>query len=111
MSSLPTAIILKELDCLTMRATVSAQNIANAGTPGYRPVYVAFEGALSRAAAEGPAAVAALQPRLEPEAVGEGGMRLDMEVARASQTAMRYEALIEMLGQRLQDSSVPLAEG
>ena len=92
MSGLSTAIVLKELDCLTTRSAVSAQNIANANTPGYRPLYVSFERALSTAASEGKDAVQALQPTIQREAVGDAGMRLDMEVATASSTAMRYAA-------------------
>ena len=110
MNGLATTVILKELDCLTARAAMSAQNIANAGTPGYRPLHVAFEGALARAARAGPSAVAALQPRVEAEPAGAGGLRLDMEIAQASATAMRYEALVEMLDRRLQNENVLLAE-
>jgi len=105
--SLSTTIILKALDCLSVRAAVSAENIANAGTPGYRPLRVSFEEALVGAASRGKAAVQALQPEIvredDPDAVG--GMRLDLEVATASATAMRYAALIEILGRRMQQDA------
>jgi flagellar basal-body rod protein FlgB len=105
-ANLSTTIILKALDCLSLRAAVSAENIANAGTPGYRPLRVSFEKALIKAAGAGRAAVKALQPQIEQaDASGPAGLRLDLEVATASATAMRYAALVEILNRRMQQDS------
>jgi flagellar basal-body rod protein FlgB len=109
MASLSTSIILKALDCLSTRAAVSAQNIANAGTPGYRPLFVSFENALASAASKGPAAVLAVQARLERQSASGAGLRLDLEVANASATAMRYAALIEVLNHRMQRDALALS--
>lgn len=93
------AIVKKALDGLMMRQTYIAQNIANASTDGYRPVTVSFEDALSAAADRGIHAVDALQPR-GVEAPEGTPVRLDLELAEASQTALRYSGLIEIMGRQ-----------
>ena len=104
MSPLSTTIILKALDCLSTRAEVAAQNIANAGTPGYRPLRVTFENALIDAASHGKAAVQALEAKITRDNSAEAGSgtRIDLELATQSSTAMRYAALIEILNRRMQ---------
>ncbi len=111
MPNLSSTIILKALDCLSERANVSAENIANASTPGYRPLRVTFENALATAAAHGKEAVEALEPKIE-RASGSGsapGLRLDLELATASTTAMRYAALIEILSRKMQRDDLPVS--
>lgn len=104
MESISTALISKALDGLTARYEATAQNIANANSPGYRPIRVTFEDSLRRAAAEGPAAIAGVKPEIElapmPRIASE--MRLDLEIANASQTAMRYGALLSILGRQME---------
>jgi flagellar basal-body rod protein FlgB len=109
MPNLSTAIVMKALDGLYARATVSAENIANANTPGYRPLHVSFEDALARAAVHGREAVDALQPQIQREAASGPGLRLDLELATTSQTGMRYAALIEVLNHRLQRDASALS--
>lgn len=106
-----TAIILKALDGLSARAEAIAENIANAGTPGYRPLRVSFEAALAQAVTEGKAAVDGVEPRLErTSGSGSGtGLRLDMELAAASSTATRYAALIEVLNRQSQRDAVAVS--
>lgn len=99
-----TALMMKALDGLSLRQEAIAQNVANAGTAGYRPVQVSFESALRAAADQGPAAVSAVAPRLEAApfpGVGEA-LRLDLELASASETALRYSALVDLIGRQLQ---------
>jgi flagellar basal-body rod protein FlgB len=93
--------MLKALDGLTERAAVTAQNIANGSTPGYRPLRLKFEEALKAAAAQGPEATQRLAPSIEPLAPG-AELRPDLEVATASTTALRYSALVEVLNRELQ---------
>lgn len=95
-------LIVKALDGLTARAEATAANIANASSPGYRLVRVAFEDALRRAVAQGPAAVAAVRPETQLAATPAYGteMRVDLELATASDTALRYSALLDMLGRQ-----------
>jgi flagellar basal-body rod protein FlgB len=96
------ALIEKALDGLSQRYTFTAQNIANANTPNYRPVRVSFEEGLRQAAAGGERAIDAVRPQtfVDPRPAGDG-VRLDLELATASQTAMRYRALLDLLGQQL----------
>jgi flagellar basal-body rod protein FlgB len=62
MDSSTAVLMIKALDCLQARQVATAENIANANTPGYRPLRVSFEQALSDAAQQGDAAVAAVTP-------------------------------------------------
>ena len=103
--------ILKALDGLSMRATVTAQNIANANTPNYRPLQVTFEQALERAVPQGADAIRAVVPQIA-QAVDEMGgseLRLDLELATASSTAGRYGSLIEVLNRQLQIQALALS--
>lgn len=110
MTALSTTMIMKALDCLSERANVTAQNIANAGTPNYRPSHVTFEAALAAAADQGARAVEAVKPKVEfdPDPMN-SSLRLDMELATASATALRYSALIEILNRRQQADALPLS--
>jgi len=110
MPSLSTQMVMKALDGLTERASVTAQNIANAGTPNYRPMRVTFEDALKAAAGKGAQAVQAVEPKVERDPDPKNAsLRIDMEVATASTTALRYSALIEILNRRTQMDALPLA--
>ena len=61
-----TAILLiKALDCLSARSVVTAENIANANTPNYRPLRLSFEKALADAAGKGDEAVSQVTPQVE----------------------------------------------
>ena len=99
MTSTTVAIIAKALDGLDARQGATAQNIANAGTENYRPIRVRFEDSLRAAAAQGIDAIAGVRVETElapmPRVASE--MRLDLEIATASQTAMRYGALLSVL--------------
>jgi flagellar basal-body rod protein FlgB len=103
-------LALKALDGLSLRSLVTAQNIANGNTAGYRPLRVDFEDALKAAAARGPEAVAALQPSIERASFrpAESEMRLDLELATASTTSARYAALIEVLNREMKMTSLAI---
>jgi len=101
MDDLSAALVIKALDGLSARSVATAQNVANAGTRGYRPVRVSFEQELALAAERGPAAVRAIQPRFETAAAGEA-LRVDLEMAAAASTSGRYGALIELFNRQLQ---------
>lgn len=100
MDALTSVVIAKALDGLSARAEATAANIANANSPGYRPMRVDFEEALRSAAGRGADAVAAVRlttswgvtPAFGTEA------RLDLELATASETSLRFAALIDVLG-------------
>jgi flagellar basal-body rod protein FlgC len=95
-----TAVLInKVLDGLSARAQATAQNIANANSPGYRPVKVTFEDALRLASRGGPGAVGGVAPSIEyvDTAKMPAETRLDLELATASETAMRYAALMDAM--------------
>ncbi len=102
------AILLKALDGLAMRAVVTAQNIANSGTAGYRPLQVTFEDALQVAAGAERGAVRGLTPQVSATTNG-SPLRLDLELATSAATALRYSALIEVLDRQLQLQSLALS--
>lgn len=101
-------LALKALDGLSARSVVTAQNIANAGTPGYRPLHLNFEAALAQAAAKGSEAVRQVVPQLGMDLAetSDGDLRLDLELATASATALRYAALIDILNRQMQIESL-----
>lgn len=101
MTSLSAITALKALDGLTRRSVVTAENIANAGTPGFAPLRVSFEKALAAAAASGdPEAVRAVEPSVNANPGAD--LRVDLEMATASSTQLRYAGLIEMLNRQFQ---------
>ena len=102
MDRISAALLTKALDGLELRGKAIAENIANASTPAYRPVRVSFERALKDAAAHGVAAIDRVEPKLETELGVGDGLRLDLEVASAAQTAQRYGAVADILNRELQ---------
>lgn len=113
MNALTPVVIAKALDGLTARAEASAANIANASSPGYRPLRVDFEARLRAAADRGAAAVAAVQPDTHLATLPAYGTeaRVDLELATASATAMRYAALVDVLGREMGLMRAALAGG
>ncbi|MFM1976575.1 MAG: hypothetical protein RL145_1421 [Pseudomonadota bacterium] len=98
MNPLTLAVTKQTLDLLALRQAYIAQNIANASSVDYRPVRIEFESELRRLAALGqPEAISDVAVELIEEQNGEG-VRVDMELAEATQTALRFSGLIEMLG-------------
>lgn len=102
MDALSSVILRKALDGLAMRQMATAQNIAGASSPDYRPLRVDFEDALRAASGEGDAAVDAmpLRFRTAPRLPG-AEPRTDLELATASETALRYSALVDVLGRQM----------
>lgn len=103
MDAISSVLIAKALDGLSMRQMFSAQNIANANTEGYKPVSVSFENNLKLAASQGMDSIENVTPKVQysKNTQGSAEMRLDLELAVASQTAMRYGALIDILGRQM----------
>lgn len=104
-------LINKALDGLTMRSIATAQNIANANSPAYRPLRVTFEDSLRVAAGRGESAIRSAEPARARAETGGAEMRLDLELATASETAMRYAALIDLLGRQMQISRIVIRGG
>ncbi len=104
MDSISATILLKAMDGLEMRARVTAQNIANANTPNYRPFKVSFEDTLRQAAAGTRLDIQNVKPQasIAIDQMGRSALRLDLELATATSTAGRYGAMAELLNRRLQ---------
>ncbi|ALN59975.1 flagellar basal body rod protein FlgB [Lysobacter enzymogenes] len=105
------AIVSKALDGLHLREIATSHNVANASSPGFVPVRVSFEGQLQElaqaTAAMAPpqraAELSALQPRVAASAdPAERSVKIDQEIAIASETSARYAMLIGMLNRSLQ---------
>ncbi len=113
MDELSALLLTKALDGLSMRATAIAQNIANAGSPAYAPLRVSFENELRSALPRGAQAVREVEPHyVRTEQAGEAAeLRLDLEMAGASQTAMRYAALIDVLNRQMQIARLAVSGG
>jgi flagellar basal-body rod protein FlgB len=111
----PTSAIMitKALDGLWARSLATAQNVANANSPGYRPVRVSFEEALQAAARQGPEALRNVTATIGQAPASAAGteMRLDLELATASETGLRYAALLDLLGRQLQISHTVVRGG
>ena len=110
MAEITSALIVKALDGLSARQVATAENIANAGSPGFRPLRVSFEQALAAAAGRGEGAVRAVQPRTEGSPLAEP-VRVDLELATATATAGRYSALTELLNRQLQIEALAITGG
>lgn len=113
MDELSGVLIAKALDGLSVRASVIAQNIANANSATYAPQKVSFEAELRAAAQQGINAVSAVNPRISSadNALQSSDIRLDLEMASASQTSMRYAALVDILNRQMQVTRLAIRGG
>lgn len=115
------ALLNLALDATTMRHQAIAHNIANAGTPGYRPIGVNFEAQLAQAreAAERQpdrplASLGTFQPVFEllpPNAFGDTAVSLDMEIAKLSENTLHHEALLKALSRQFSIIGSAINEG
>lgn len=119
----PTSILVRALDALALRQQVTASNIANVDTPGYRASEVRFESILRRVLATTPGELSLVRtdPRhlvaggidvtaVEPQVVERSGTRyrndgnnvdIDREMGLLAETSLRYSAVSEALARRL----------
>ncbi|SAK75840.1 flagellar basal body rod protein FlgB [Caballeronia pedi] len=107
-------IASKALDGLFARQAATANNIANASSDGFVPSRVSFEEALRDAAAVHPGddarqwmgRVASVNWSVAPaQSDALDGVKLDQEIATASETSVRYALLTGMLDRTLQMQS------
>lgn len=109
MTEITSTLIVKALDGLVARQVATAENIANASSPGFRPLRVTFEQALADAHGR-PGAIAAVRPHIEIAPAGEA-VRVDLELATAQATAGRYAALAELLSRQMQIHAIAVTGG
>lgn len=116
------ALLGLALDAAGMRHQAIAHNIANANTPGYRPLGVSFESrlgavkdALERGAGLSPAMLASARPVIDSMsgAVASGGaaVQLDMEIAKLSENTLHHQALLKMLNRHYAIIGAAIGEG
>jgi flagellar basal-body rod protein FlgB len=108
MSGVSQLLAIKALDGLHLRAIAIAENIANSGSTAFRPKTVDFEAELREAASSGVAAIQAYDASISSGATMLRGdeVRLDLEMASASETALRYAALTDILNRQMQLSRI-----
>jgi flagellar basal-body rod protein FlgB len=111
MESISAQLLLRNLDGLSLRASVIAQNIANANSPDYRPLSVLFEDTLQAAAQKGLVAIASAMPRIESSNSGviDTPVRIDLELASMATTSGRYAAIAEIMNRELQIDAVAVS--
>ena len=104
---------IKAMDGLYLRSIAIAENIANANSATYRLKTVDFEDALKHAAAIGPEALGAFTPQIRQDggAIAGDDIRIDLEMASASATAVRYAALTDILNRQMQIARLAIRGG
>lgn len=116
-----TALLSLALDATSMRHQAIAHNIANANTPGYRPVGVSFEeymmdarSALAQGRSVPHAATANYRTIFELAMIEESGadaVSLDMEVAKLSENTLHHQALLKALNRHFSIIGTAISEG
>lgn len=109
MDALSATIIRSALDGLAMRQAYVAQNVANASSPDFAPFKVDFEEKLASASSQGMAAIRDVKPEVSRGPAG--ALRLDLELATAAQTAMRFGALVDVMGRQMSLTMSVIREG
>ncbi|QHI99169.1 flagellar basal body protein [Xylophilus rhododendri] len=121
-ASLDTRLAVLALDAAELRQQAIAANIANAGTPGYRPLAVSFEDQLGNGLQAGrdtgAADLAGIAPRLVPALpagiaglAGAVPVQLDREAAALAQNAVHYQALVKALSHHYALLSTAVGDG
>ena len=116
--SVTLALVKSALDAGALRQVAHANNIANANTPGYKPLAVSFEERLSAAReAVGAGNASQLSSADIPVAVMYTDTAvtalpgMDSEVASASKNALHYQALTRVLSHQYGLMNLALSNG
>ncbi|NEX63022.1 flagellar basal body rod protein FlgB [Noviherbaspirillum galbum] len=119
------------LDAAEARHRAIAHNIANAGTPGFRPLRADFQAHLAQArqelagAADGASGISASTPSGDAGAIlaryragldrlvtrGDGPVALDAEVAGLSENTLQLQALVKALNRHFSILNIAVTEG
>lgn len=116
-----TALLGLALDATVMRHQAIANNIANANTPGYRPVDVSFDEQLKAARdamlsqkGSAAAAISEFQPAImftDAGLNGDNSVSLDMEVAKLSENTLHQQVLLKALNSHFSILDAAIKEG
>jgi flagellar basal-body rod protein FlgB len=96
------AAVSAALDAAAIRQRVISANIANASTPGAKPVRVSFDATMADASA------VTLRPAFSLDAQP---VQVDQEVAAMSQNVAHYQALIRGLNKHFALISAAISDG
>jgi flagellar basal-body rod protein FlgB len=118
-----TSVLLSlALDAAVMRQQAAAQNIANANTPGYRPVSVSFESRMSaerETLARGEkltlpssqSALAYYRPTLMTSTVENEAVALDKQVADLAGITLQQQVLLRAVTKHFSLLNLAISEG
>lgn len=95
------ATVERALDGAALRQRVTADNIANAMTPGYRAQRVDFEASLSAALRAGRPDSATIAVRDSGGAAKLDGNNVNLEEEMTGRNSLHYQALIEAANHKL----------
>ena len=120
-SDLTSAVLERALTGEATRQRVTADNLANVDTPGYRPRQVIFEDEL-RVALRTPGGADAAErvEHAQPRSVSAGGLPLrrdgnavdvETEMVRLAESELHYSALIKLLSRKLSMLKAVATEG
>lgn len=98
-----TAGIERALDGVAERQRVTAHNIANVNTPGYRARRVSFEDQLAAAFDRGRPSTAPItvHPAGTPVGLNDNNVSLEAETIEMIRSELQYQALVEALRYKL----------
>lgn len=108
------------LDGLTLRHSVIASNIANAGTAGYQPISVDFESKLSELLASDNIKLSSfdwptnVEPQItlgEPVSTESSSTNFEMNLVSLNQNVIQYQALIKGLSTYMASVSEAIKDG
>jgi len=109
------ALIRMALDGVSMRQLVTANNIANAGTPDYAPLRLDFEeqlaGAMRETALGRRPDPARLVPTVTPDTTPGAKVQLDVETAQMAQDVLHYQALLRALREQMDVLQTAINDG
>jgi flagellar basal-body rod protein FlgB len=105
------ALVRLALDGVSLRQLATANNIANASTPGYAPLRVDFESQLEAALRAAGSARGAQSPAITTDAAPGAKVQLDMEAAQMAQDVLHYQALLRALRGQMDLLQAAINEG
>ncbi len=106
-------VLSKALDALSLRHEVTANNIANVNTPGFKAKSVRFEDQLKAAISRGDPG--SCRPTIEEDPLqvrlDGGSVDIDLEMARLAETQVGYSAVSRLVSERFSLLKYVISEG
>lgn len=105
------ALVRMALDGVSLRQLATANNIANANTPGYAPLRVDFESELEAAMRAAGPGRGGPTPAVTRDAGPGAKVQLDLEAAQMAQDVLHYQALLRALRGQMDLLQTAINEG